>query len=48
MSATARPLSGEERADWWPHLVAHRALWAAFQAHTDRTAPVVELLPEPA
>ena len=39
----ARVVSEAERADLWPRLVEHQPLWAAFQAHTDRIAPVVEL-----
>lgn len=43
----ARVVPEAERAAMWPRLVEHQPLWAAFQAHTDRVAPVVELTPRP-
>lgn len=41
----ARVASDAERSELWPELVGQRPLWSAFQAHTDRMAPVVELKP---
>lgn len=41
----ARVVSDAERSELWPGLTRQRPLWAAFQAHTDRQAPVIELKP---
>lgn len=41
----ARVVADAERSELWPELVRQRPLWAAFQTHTDRVAPVVELKP---
>lgn len=41
----ARVVPDAERSELWPELTRQRPLWAAFQAHTDRVAPVIELKP---
>lgn len=39
----ARVLSGRERAECWPRLVAHNPLFADFQARTGREIAIVAL-----
>src|SRR4051812_17202060 len=41
----ARTATPEERAAWWPKLVAHYADFAAYQTKTERVIPVVLLEP---
>jgi deazaflavin-dependent oxidoreductase (nitroreductase family) len=41
----ARVVAMEERTSLWPRLVAHYADFAAYQAWTERTIPVVALEP---
>lgn len=40
-----RILAGDEKDEWWPALVAHNPLWAAYQRYTDRDIAVVSLEP---
>jgi deazaflavin-dependent oxidoreductase (nitroreductase family) len=42
-AATARELSGEERAIWWERAVAAYPPYAEYQAKTDRLIPVFAL-----
>ncbi len=43
--ATARTLTSEERAAFWPQLVERYPMFRDYQAATDREIPVVELVP---
>lgn len=44
----ARTAAGEERAAWWPRVVAAYQGYAAYQSRTERVIPVVLLEPDPA
>jgi deazaflavin-dependent oxidoreductase (nitroreductase family) len=46
LSATAHVLSGPERAQVWPNLVAHWPGYRAYQARARRELPVVALVPD--
>lgn len=39
----AEQMGPEERADWWPRIVAVHDGYAAYQSRTDRAIPVVRL-----
>ena len=39
----AREVTGEERGQLWPDVVAYNPLWARYQTRTERTIPVVVL-----
>jgi deazaflavin-dependent oxidoreductase (nitroreductase family) len=43
--ARARTAAPEERASWWPRVVAAYGDYAAYQTRTDRVIPVVLLEP---
>jgi deazaflavin-dependent oxidoreductase (nitroreductase family) len=42
----ARTASPEERAAWWPRVVAAHEPYRTYQSHTDRVIPVVLLTPD--
>lgn len=44
-AATARTLDPDERAAFWPELVARYPMFDEYQVTTDRQIPIVELIP---
>jgi deazaflavin-dependent oxidoreductase (nitroreductase family) len=46
-SATAREVTGEERARWWDRCVSAYPPYAEYQERTDRLIPVLVLEPTP-
>lgn len=46
--ATAREVTGEERAAWWERCVSAYPPYAEYQERTDRLIPVLVLEPTPA